>query len=1841
MSNKYAKTGWKKYEYPPNMIQEEEKEKNMKLTKYQMASMLKARIANKIAVSARKGDMTTEAEWKAWLVRMENKTLKERLNEEFIQEFILWLQGKSMYNVEEFSKIIYNEEGQVVNRKTVEGTPWGNKPLFACKGVTEFLDQGIDRREAVITYLTKLKMRKPSNINECYLYFKYLVRGVALDENGCHEVESMAPYDYPLGPQGTVVGPGKTPPVPPPYNGGGYRQLFTDAEEVARVDPEVFFEWIENGGPPTRFAPGGGGAPEDDPEWEATVMYGTATSYDPSTDPDNPDAPGRVNFLQWSLIMPEDQDYLLSTAYARSAATAASGSNQYGNAPTGVPNVAPTGTVNRNSQNAMGAQQLKSLISAITQQAGKTRDAINAQGKNTADALASVKHRLDAIAANGGTPVTTIQFQNVPQPVGDSRQAMSHNVITQVLADQTDAISKLAASVSNLDHPSDLYDEWSEDLKKKMTALDSRMEKIVRDANASQLKKMQAATKSLNETTLAKINELSTHISNQDLANIAAQRTITAVNKQYEDLLTQIGLTKAETSNLISGIPGKVDESIKKLQTLVDTGKLDKQTFTTVATHAQDLRNTVSQALNEWVPPVAQAHVDEKLVNTIINNVLNRTGQASATPPASSPEQIQQMTTHINQLTSDHNLALQQLNSAQLMIQQYEAALNQAGNSSAQVQQLQQGLQQASGERARLANELASTGITVNALKTELDAARTYARSAEAQAKQLQDELQKNQRTATEAQTQLQKLQDELANAQKNAQLKDVAFKDVSENKNEEVLRAKEAMSQAQIEAGEARSQLTNTNRELARIAAEKERLEKTLQKTEEERVQLSAKLSSTVHQAQSLATSGRVSPEHVAARVQEMLQANPPRAHDNSLTVYAIAKDLATAIANKDPKKAFDMIQNSTMALHMSANKVYPLLTNEAMQTISGSMGGIVRGAVESYDRNHDDFSAIEAKTAEGAVASLMVLFNAEHAAAGSRIQLNQRMQQQIENANAGANSAHAQKGEADAEIFRLQEELKKMKQTIEELETQKSAAPIPEAAPELGVEEALSAARFQLHAEKEKRNLIPVELSPAKAKAAALAKEREDPSLEKHVEEITKETEQQPITQMPLLIADAAEPVPVPPFLQAIRDRSEKNKHLFKSRGKNPIAPTAIIRQRLDATVELKEKLGDRVTLVSDALSTFLDGFAGFAGKSLPEVGTIVSDLFQQGRTQEANQGVGYISVRTLYEQIYPAFHTFVSEDKRQSAYKTMHLTEWAGLTEEAKVMTLGAWLDRSDSRNKELSLNLEKREAYDLEAVKVIDAAINGSVAEQWLRTYEAKVARGTVLNADQAYEALIAAKKRGDPFFSHLEDRSTTEATKGKPLLTDLVNMEMALGLREGVARIVEIYTKTEAFMRSPNEDEFTNRKGLGPSGEWIHEKNISSAGTYETTLEAALDLYSRYMFSKDGNIGMAILAGVQTGTYGASANQLELEAAAIRATLVGMTRKYAEEWKTVVGPHHPLVQALGMGDINTMARFLHHSVPNGDFGAPTLSDISPDVANRVHLNQMMMERVYYNHALALTTKLDPEFTPELIGPMFAETIAGLNIRVEEAYSPQGTGAKAVKSLQDSAYLTALGISTLANLETSGQNDYKTVAKIAHNAEDVVMQTLVRQGDILNDLTDKLDSMKGKAVDEYTKQLNKYEAELSDHIRDIARRASTATMLTRQLHYEHELFVFDKLGETQDPRHIAAARQMAAGMGAIFANSPGLVSAISKEGVDSAIALMAAKVLKQTLSVGGFPVASREMAAYAGNMVEKQSSSKANYLRNSIIQDFDELEDGVMARNATRLYAFKHPLHMDDD
>jgi len=83
---------------------------------------------------------------------------KEIIDTEFKDGFDAWLAGNSKWN----------------NKRCF--TPWERQPLFHVPGVVKYFDSQIDVHEDFRKCLIDLRRNGPQNINQAYLYYKYIVR---------------------------------------------------------------------------------------------------------------------------------------------------------------------------------------------------------------------------------------------------------------------------------------------------------------------------------------------------------------------------------------------------------------------------------------------------------------------------------------------------------------------------------------------------------------------------------------------------------------------------------------------------------------------------------------------------------------------------------------------------------------------------------------------------------------------------------------------------------------------------------------------------------------------------------------------------------------------------------------------------------------------------------------------------------------------------------------------------------------------------------------------------------------------------------------------------------------------------------------------------------------------------------------------------------------------------------------------------------------------------------------------------------------------------------------------------------------------------------------------------------------------------------------------------------------------------------------------------------------------------------------------------------------------------------------------------------------------------------
>lgn len=129
----------------------------------------------------------SKRQWDEWYTRYveSNKTaqflkaqkdsaaVEKNINTTFVLEFKQWLQGRSRWNVE------VRPDGY---RRC---TPWGPQNLFFLPGVTDYLRSYLGKKAAYQLKLALLYMRGPRDLNEAFIYYKFLVRGDELEnENG-------------------------------------------------------------------------------------------------------------------------------------------------------------------------------------------------------------------------------------------------------------------------------------------------------------------------------------------------------------------------------------------------------------------------------------------------------------------------------------------------------------------------------------------------------------------------------------------------------------------------------------------------------------------------------------------------------------------------------------------------------------------------------------------------------------------------------------------------------------------------------------------------------------------------------------------------------------------------------------------------------------------------------------------------------------------------------------------------------------------------------------------------------------------------------------------------------------------------------------------------------------------------------------------------------------------------------------------------------------------------------------------------------------------------------------------------------------------------------------------------------------------------------------------------------------------------------------------------------------------------------------------------------------------------------------------------------------------------
>ena len=121
------------------------------------------KIANELIAS---GNLTkNEAKaMEVWKMGLMTESFPEAVRAEFHSDFSRWLLGRG-------------------REKDHLKTPWGRKPLTFDNEVCAYIDSHIGKMTDFRIKLQILSMRIPKGIRQCYLFYKYVVRGVEANEH--------------------------------------------------------------------------------------------------------------------------------------------------------------------------------------------------------------------------------------------------------------------------------------------------------------------------------------------------------------------------------------------------------------------------------------------------------------------------------------------------------------------------------------------------------------------------------------------------------------------------------------------------------------------------------------------------------------------------------------------------------------------------------------------------------------------------------------------------------------------------------------------------------------------------------------------------------------------------------------------------------------------------------------------------------------------------------------------------------------------------------------------------------------------------------------------------------------------------------------------------------------------------------------------------------------------------------------------------------------------------------------------------------------------------------------------------------------------------------------------------------------------------------------------------------------------------------------------------------------------------------------------------------------------------------------------------------------------------
>ena len=186
-------SGWKKWECPPDALTIESKLKNLQLTERQEDEIA---IAYYITEMNRATTAEEKQSWSDLLIKKRSSIIKKNLQEGMVADFQLWLQGRSKYNVLAIEETKYNPISRKYEKMNRECTPWGNKDLLHLPDVRKWLKLPVLNRDKVAKEIAALKMTTPLSLEQAWIYYKYIARGILVDGDILKEQRNFNDFDY-------------------------------------------------------------------------------------------------------------------------------------------------------------------------------------------------------------------------------------------------------------------------------------------------------------------------------------------------------------------------------------------------------------------------------------------------------------------------------------------------------------------------------------------------------------------------------------------------------------------------------------------------------------------------------------------------------------------------------------------------------------------------------------------------------------------------------------------------------------------------------------------------------------------------------------------------------------------------------------------------------------------------------------------------------------------------------------------------------------------------------------------------------------------------------------------------------------------------------------------------------------------------------------------------------------------------------------------------------------------------------------------------------------------------------------------------------------------------------------------------------------------------------------------------------------------------------------------------------------------------------------------------------------------------------------------------------------